>query len=505
MKKFKIFVSSVLKELLNERLAVQETIIESEILSRYFEVEMWEAFPPMAVSSREAYLGKIKECHIYLGLFGNEYGPPEEDGLSPTEREYRTAKAEGKYILVFLKGKTDDERDEKLKTLLKEFKGHRGYKYKRFESYIELKNWIHKGLIYFLEKEHGIRPTYDKSFFDLDKSIHNFDIRPVFNATPNDISFQRVENYFTTIGLRAKKKTDIVEHLKKSDLLHYLYKRKLLVPTAAGLLLFGKHPEDFFVQSKIKADAFQGVDPVNTIDQKDIKGTIFDMVKDAEAFLLKNMKTAVRIEGFSRVQITEYPIEALRESVVNALAHRDYRIVGATIMIQIFSDRIVVASPGLLPQSLTLEKIRSFKYRPVSRNPIIARTLFNMELMEERGGGFKRMHDMMINYGLKSPEFDYDSGYFTVTFFGPEDILKVSPSEYSTIFRIPDEKISQLTTRQRDILKYVLEHARITSEECTKAFGITRDTANRDFKKLMELALIEQKGVGRATHYVLKE
>ena len=157
----------------------------------------------------------------------------------------------------------------------------------------------------------SLRPTYDKSFFDLDKSIHNFDISPVFNATLNDISFQRVENYFPTKGLRAKKKTDIVEHLKKSDLLHYSYKRKLLVPTAAGLLLFGKHPENFFVQSKIKADAFQGVEPINTIDQKDIKGTIFDMVKDTETFLLKNMKTAVRIEGFSRIQITEYPLSLI--------------------------------------------------------------------------------------------------------------------------------------------------------------------------------------------------
>jgi len=351
----------------------------------------------------------------------------------------------------------------------------------------------------------SLRPTYDKSFFDLDKSIHNFDISPVFNATLNDISFQRVENYFTTKGLRAKKKTDIVEHLKKSDLLHYSYKRKLLVPTAAGLLLFGKHPENFFVQSKIKADAFQGVEPINTIDQKDIKGTIFDMVKDTETFLLKNMKTAVRIEGFSRIQITEYPIEALRESVVNALAHRDYRIAGATIMIQIFTDRIVVASPGLLPQSLTLEKIRSFKYKPVSRNPIIARTLFSMELMEERGGGFRRMHDMMVNYGLKPPEFDYDSGYFTVTFYGPADILKVNPSKLNVVFEIPADKLSQLTTRQKDILKYILDHARITSEECTKTFGITRDTANRDFKRLMESDVIEQKGTGRATHYVLKE
>ena len=134
MKKIKIFISSVLKELMNERLAVQETITENELLGRYFEVEMWEGFPPMAIPSREAYLEKLKECDIYIGLFGNEYGTPEEDGFSPTEREYRRAKADGKYILVFLKGKSDTERDDRLKELLKEFKGHRGYCYKRFEN-----------------------------------------------------------------------------------------------------------------------------------------------------------------------------------------------------------------------------------------------------------------------------------------------------------------------------------------------------------------------------------
>ena len=144
MKKIKIFISSVLKELINERLAVQEAITKNGFLSRYFEVEMWEGFPPMAVPSREAYLEKLKECDIYIGLFGNEYGIPEEDGLSPTEREYRRAKADGKYILVFLKDKTDTERDDRLKKLLKEFKGHRGYSYKRFENYIELKDWARK-------------------------------------------------------------------------------------------------------------------------------------------------------------------------------------------------------------------------------------------------------------------------------------------------------------------------------------------------------------------------
>ena len=115
------------------------------------------------------------------------------------------------------------------------------------------------------------------------------------------------------------------------------------------------------------------------------------------------------------------------------------------------------------------------------------------------------MHDMMVNYGLKPPVFDYDSGYFTVTFYGPEDILKLNPSKLNVVFEIPSDKLSRLTTRQKEILKYILDHARITSEECTREFGITRQTANQDFRRLMDLELIEQRGSGRATHYVLKE
>ncbi|MHB8111671.1 MAG: ATP-binding protein [Syntrophorhabdaceae bacterium] len=505
MKKTKIFISSVLKELMNERLAVKEAITENEFLSLYFAEEMWEGFPPMAVPSRKAYIEKLKECDIYIGLFGNEYGAPEEDGLSPTEREYRQAKADGKYILVFLKGRIDTERDHKLKELLKEFKGHRGYSYKRFENYIELKDWVCKGLLHYLKKEQGVDVPAVKSLSELEKISQNYDKKPIMNVPESEISLRDAQLFFKTAGLKLKGNAAIAEHLNKRHMLHYLVNKKLSVPTVAGLLLFGKHPESYLPQSKIKADAFQGTEPGNTINQKEIKGTLFSMIKEAEDFFLKNIKTAVRIEGFSRVQISEYPNEALREATINALAHRDYTMSGATIMIQIFSDRIVIASPGLLPQPLTLEMVRAFKYRPLSRNPIIARALFDAKLMEERGGGFKRMHDMMVNYGLNPPVFDYDSGYFTVTFSGPEDILKLNPSKMNVLFEIPSDRLSQLTTRQKDILKYILDQGRITSEECTRKFKITRDTANRDFKRLMELGLIEQKGVGRATHYLLKE
>lgn len=505
MNKIKVFISSVLKELMNERLAVQEAITESELLGRHFEVEMWEGFPPMAVPSRNAYLEKLNECDIYIGLFGNEYGTHEEDGLSPTEREYRQAKADGKYILVFLKGKTDTERDYKLKELLKEFKGHRGYSYKRFENYIELKDWTRKGLLHYLKKEHGIDIQAGKSLSALEKTAHNYDKKPIINAQEKDISLRDAELFFKAAGLNLKGKAGVIEHLQKRNMLHFLPNKGLSVPTIAGLLLFGKHPESYMPQSKIKADAFQGAEPGNVIDQKEIKGSIFYMVKEAEAFFLKNIKTAVRIEGFSRVRISEYPVEALREAVINAFAHRDYAISGSTIMIQIFSDRIVIASPGLLPQPLTLEMVRTFKYRPISRNPIIARALFDVKLMEERGGGFKRMHDMMVNYGLKPPACDYDSGYFTVTFHGPEDIVKLNPSKLNVIFEIPSNKLSQLEKRQKGILKFILDHARITSAECTREFRVTRDTANRDFRRLIDSELIEQRGSGRATYYVLRE
>ncbi len=377
MNKIKIFISSVLKELMNERLAVQEAIAENNFLSSHFEVEMWEEFPPMAVPSRKAYIEKMKECDIYIGLFGNEYGTPEEDGLSPTEREYRQAKADGKYILVFLKGKADAERDHKLKELLKEFKGHRGYSYKRFENYIELKDWARKGLVHYLKKEHSIDLPVGKTVSELAKPSFNYDRQPVMNASQDDISLRAAELFFKSTGPKLKSKAEIIERLKKRNMLKFIANQNIFVPTVAGLLIFGKDPESHLHQSKIKANAYQGIEMGNTIDQKEIKGGILDMVRDAEAFFLKNMKTGMRIEGFSRVQISEYPVEALREAVINALAHRDYAILGSTIMIQVFADRVIIASPGLLPQPLTLEMVRAFKYRSISRNPIIARALFD--------------------------------------------------------------------------------------------------------------------------------
>lgn len=333
-----------------------------------------------------------------------------------------------------------------------------------------------------------------------------YEKKAIYAASVNDLSLDAIKFYLDRINLKIKVPSEELWDLfVKKGFLIICKKKRISIPTVAGILLFGKNPETFLVQSKIKAECFKGTEPGDTIDFADIKGSLLEMVDETTKFLLRNMRVAMRIEGFSRVEITEYPREALREAVRNAIIHRDYVVEGATVIIKMFKDRIMVESPGLLPHPLTLEKIRSLEYKPISRNSIIARAMSDMKFIEERGKGIRLMHDMMLDHGLKPPGFNHDSGYFVVAFHGPGDkILDIHPKEATIIYAIEPSKLTSLNYRQKGIIKYLLEHRRIASEECTKHFNITRDTANRDFKKLIEEGLIGKRGIGRSTHYVLK-
>jgi len=371
-----------------------------------------------------------------------------------------------------------------------------------FPAHLQLKvEEINKHFIEQIKKKQSIDEE------SLLESPSDYEKRPVYAASIDDLSLESIKSYIQRINLKIPiPSEELWQFFVKKGFLIISGEKRTFIPTVSGLVLFGKDPETFLVQTKIKADCFRGIEPVETIDHLDIKGTLPKIIDGTARFFLRNMKSAVRIEGFSRVEITEYPREALREAVRNAVIHRNYEIEGATVMVKMFRDRVIVESPGLLPRPLTLEKIRSLNYKPISRNPVIARAMFDMGFIEERGGGIKRMHDLMLNHGLEKPDFNYSSGYFTVTFYGPgEQILDIHPKEVTTVYAIELAKLTLLNDRQKDILKYLLEHGRIASEKCTRYFNITRDTANKDFKRLIREGIIEKKGIGRATHYVLKE
>ena len=117
MQKYRIFVSAVQKELRKERLAIEALVSENAFLGKHFEVFLFEGLPARGKSTSKTYLKEVDASDVYLGIFGVEYGAQGHDGLSATEREFRRSVKMGKEILIFIKGKDDSKRDDKLRKL----------------------------------------------------------------------------------------------------------------------------------------------------------------------------------------------------------------------------------------------------------------------------------------------------------------------------------------------------------------------------------------------------
>lgn len=274
--------------------------------------------------------------------------------------------------------------------------------------------------------------------------------------------------------------------------------------TAAGIVLLAKDPSAVFPQCRILADAYRGAGPDgDPRDHEDVRAPMPLAIDRAIAFIDRNTRHPMRIVGLNRVRLDEYPVDGLREALVNAVAHRQYEDAGRKILLEVFADRVVVSSPGLPPAPITLANLRKGKYRPCSRNPVLAQCLSYFHRIEERGSGFRRMTDQMLDHGLDRPLIGTDTGYFQVTFPGPgEDIDRLRAPE-SRLLVTPAVE-AQLSERQRRMMLQLVEGEELTSRQCEAEFGVTRTITSSDFGKLVELGLAERVGAGRSTRYRLK-
>jgi ATP-dependent DNA helicase RecG len=194
-------------------------------------------------------------------------------------------------------------------------------------------------------------------------------------------------------------------------------------------------------------------------------------------------------------------VDALREALVNAAAHRQYEDAGRKILLEVFADRIVLSSPGFPPKPITLASLRKGKYRPCSRNPVLAQCLSYFHRIEERGSGFRRMRDQMLDHGLDQPLLGTEMGYFQVTFPGPgENIERLRAPEKHLLVTPTVE--AQLNERQREMMLLLVQGEALTSRLCEERLHVSRDTAVRDFKLLVELGLAKKEGKGRSVRYI---
>jgi len=200
-----------------------------------------------------------------------------------------------------------------------------------------------------------------------------------------------------------------------------LQNMRLLVPdlndqlrlSVAGLLLFGKSPQDSLYYARISAVCWAGTEAGEDIlDRQEIQGRLPQQIELAEAFILRNSRLSTHIEKAQQSDTYQYPRPALREAIVNAVAHRDYSLDGAQILLYLFDDRLEIRSPGGLPNSVTLENIRTHYSRP--RNELISRVLFNIGYVNTLGSGIPRIIRLMKEHSGREPDFELNGQQFLV-------------------------------------------------------------------------------------------
>ena len=191
--------------------------------------------------------------------------------------------------------------------------------------------------------------------------------------------------------------------------LHLLRDSKM---THAGAWLLADDITRFTVQASVTCAVFRGKTKTHILDRKEFKSNLYTIYRDVMGYFQAKLNSALIPNAQGRDERLELPESALREALVNAIAHRDYRGT-ANVQVYIFQDRVEIVTPGGLPAGMREEDLGS---KSVPRNPLLFSMLYRMKLVEQIGSGIRRIHDACLEYGVAEPVIQVSSDWVTVTF-----------------------------------------------------------------------------------------
>lgn len=261
---------------------------------------------------------------------------------------------------------------------------------------------------------------YEVYSYEAYRKKYQDDIRTVERASLSSLDEVKLNKYL----LNLKENKPNLARLDDNKILELMSISVNDSITLAAVMLFSIYPQAFLPQCCIVATSIPGTEMGDTdidgsrfLDNKRIEGTIPDMLEEALQFVKNNMRTKVIIDKSTgkRIDKTDYPLNVIREVILNALVHRDYSIhtEGMPIQIRIYEDRIEVINPGGLYGRLTLNTLG--KIQPDTRNLVLATALEVLKVTENRYSGIPTIMKETREWGLPEPEFKNERGEFSVT------------------------------------------------------------------------------------------
>ena len=242
------------------------------------------------------------------------------------------------------------------------------------------------------------------------------------------------------------------------------------VPTVGGVLLFGHERERHFPDAWIQAGRFRGTTRSRIADQQELRSYPVDAIAEAIAFVQKHAMLGAEIGALRRMDRWTVPPVAVREAVINAVAHADYAQRGAPIRLSIYDDRLEVESPGLLPFGLTVEDLQHGISK--LRNRVIGRVFHALGLIEQWGSGIGRMTDACRDAGLAPPILEEIGTHFRVTLF--------------------TERVAAPSVDEKDqaILEALAGDEGHLTSEIAEAIGLTTRATRTRLARLVERGLV---------------
>ena len=313
------------------------------------------------------------------------------------------------------------------------------------------------------------------------RQILSFD-ETTSRAKLDDLDSQKIGDY-----LRLRKQQD---YLLSHSIGDFLVSKQLAgegegpAIKNAALLFFAKNLMQFNPQAEIKMVRFSGTEPVDIAAHELIQATLVEAIGRAMAFMKANIAKRIEVGGQAKSEEKfVYPLDVIRESIVNAVAHRDYFSKDA-IQIYVFDDRAEITNPGSLPSTLPKELFGTLS---VQRNPLSYRILRDYNYVEGLGSGVPRMKALMREHGLREPEFGIYPHFFRVT------LRAAKANEYAG-----------LNARQMAAIGFLNSHKTMKTKDYVKLNKVSLGTARLDISEMIKLGYLVRAGKFRGAYYERK-